>query len=190
MKFNKFLILKIFFILVSYPLFFNLPKANAAEEIKITYSIFSRTIKVNSLKTFAKEGKSTRKLKKILKATGSSDKEIRGILNKDFELPITIASKLVYSEIGNVFLTRLSSIIHPPRANDERTGMLALRASVVQGINLGNGKINLINFFEGYPTKTVILDVSALSKVMNKVESISELLTFFTNSPLENIKTN
>jgi hypothetical protein len=190
MKFSKFLIFKFFFLLVSCPLFFNLPTANAAEEIKITYSIFSRTIKVNSLKTFAIEGKSTRKLKKIIKATGSSDKEIRAVLNKDFEVPITIASKLVYSEIGNVFLTRLSSIIHPPKAKDERTGMLALRASVVQGINLGNGKINLINFIEGYPTKTVILNVSALSKVMNKVESISELFTFFTNSPLEKIKTN
>jgi len=125
-----------------------------------------------------------------LKATGSPDKEIRTVLNKDFEVPITIASKLVYSEIGNIFLTRLSSIIHPPRATDERTGMLALRASVIQGINIGNGKINLINFFEGYPTKTVILDVNALSKVMSKVESISELLTFFTYSPLEKIKTN
>ena len=89
------------------------------------------------------------------------------MLNKKFEIPITIASKLVYSEIGNIVLTRLSSIIHPPRADDARTGMLALRASVVQGINIGNGKINLINFFEGYPTKTVILDVNALSKVMN-----------------------
>jgi len=190
MKFSKFFIVKIFFILVSSPFFFNVPKANAAEEIKIIYSIFSRTIKVNSLKTFANEGKTTEKLKKILKATGSPDKEIREVLNKDFEVPITIASKLVYSEIGNVFLTRLSSIIHPPRANDERTGMLALRASIIQGIKLGNGKINLINFFDSYPTKTVILDVSALSKVMNKVESISELLTFFTNSPLEKIKTN
>ena len=190
MKLSKFLIFKIFFILIIPPLFLNVPKADAAEEIKITYSIFSRTIKVNSLKTFAKEGKSTRKLKRILKATGSPDKEIRTVLNKDFEVPITIASKLVYSEIGNVFLTRLSSIIHPPRATDERTGMLALRSSIIQGIKKGNGKINLINFFEGYPTKTVILDVSALSKVMNKVESISELLTFFTNSPLEKIKTN
>jgi hypothetical protein len=190
MKLSKFLIFKIFFILIISPLFFNFPKASAAEEIKITYSIFSRTIKVNSLKTFAKEGKSTRKLKRILNATGSSHKEIRKILNKDFEVPITIASKLVYSEIGNVFLTRLSSIIHPTRANDERTGMLALRASVIKGIKLGNGKINLIKFFEAYPTKTVILDVSALSKVMNKVESISELLTFFTNSPLKKIKTN
>jgi len=189
MNFNKILIIKIFFLLISSQLLFNVSKANAAEEIKIIYSIFSRTIKVNSLKTFAEEGNSTRTLKRILKATGSTDKEVRSVLNKDFEIPITIASKLVYSEIGNVFLTRLSSIIHPPKADDEITGMLALRASIVQGINIGNGKINLINFFEGYPTKTVILDVNALSKVMNKVESISELLDFFTNSPLEKIKT-
>ena len=190
MKIIKFLRIKLFFILITSQLLFNVSKSNAAEEIKIIYSMFSRTIKVNSLKTFAEEGNSTKKLKRILKATGSPDKEIRSVLNKDFEIPITIASKLVYSEIGNIFLTRLSSIIHPPRTNDERTGMLALRASVIQGINLGNGKINLIKFFEVYPTKTVILDVSALSKVMNKVESISELLTFFTNSPLEKIKTN
>ena len=190
MNFKKLLKYKLFFILVSSELLFNIPKTNAAEEIKIIYSIFSRTIKVNSLKNFAEKGDSTKKLRRILKTTGSPDKEIKAVLNKEFEIPITIASKLVYSEIGNIFLTRLSSIIHPTRANDERTGMLALRASIIQGINLGNGKINLVKFFEGYPTKTVILDVNALSKVMNKVESISELLEFFTNSPLEKIKTN
>ena len=185
MKFNK-----IIYILISSLLLFNVSSATAADEIKIIYSIFSRTIKVNSLKTFAEDGSSTKNLKRILDATGSSDEEIRSVLNKDFEIPITIASKLVYSEIGNVFLTRLSSIIHPPKSDDERTGMLALRASVIQGINIGNGEINLINFFDAYPTKTIILDVNALSKVMNKVESISELLDFFTNSPLKKIKTN
>ena len=190
MKFRKLFIFKIFFILISSQLLFNVPEANSAEEIKIIYSIFSRTIKVNSLKKFAEEGNSSKNLRRILKATGSPDKEIRSVLNKNFDIPITIASKIIYSEIGNVFLTRLSSIIHPPLANDERTGLLALRASVIQGINIGNGKINLISFFEGYPTKTIILDVNALSKVMNKVESISELLDFFTNSPLEKIKTN
>ncbi len=184
------LLIKVFLILLGSSLFFNVSKANAAEEIKIIYSIFSRTIKVDELKTFAKEGDSTNQLKRILRATGSSKKEIKSALNKDFEIPITIASKLVNSEIGNIFLTRLSSIIHPSKATDERTGMLALRASVIKGIFLGNGKINLVRFFEGYPTKTIILDVNALSKVMNKVESISELLEFFTNSPLEKIKTN
>ena len=190
MKFRKILILKTFFILINFQFLLDFSKANAAQEIKIIYGIFSRTVEVNSLKKFAEEADSTKKLKRILDATGSPEKEIRSILNKNFEIPITIASKLVYSEIGNVFLTRLSSIIHPPRADDERTGMLALRASIIQGINSGNGKINLIKFFESYPTKTVILDVSALSKVLNKVESISELLEFFTNSPLEKIKTN
>ena len=190
MKIKKTLILKTFFILISSQFLFNFSKANAAQEIKIIYGIFSRTIEVDSLKIFAEEAYSTKKLKKILKATESPEKDIRSVLNKDFEIPITVASKLVYSEIGNVFLTRLSSIIHPPRADDERTGMLALRASIIQGIHKGNGKINLIRFFESYPTETVILDVSALSKVMNKVESISELLDFFTNSPLEKIKTN
>ena len=188
-KMKPFMI-KILFILISSQLLFNISKANAAEEIKIIYSIFTRKVEVNSLKKFAETGDSTRKLRRILNATGSPDKEIRSVLNKEFEIPITIASKLVYSEIGNVFLKRLSSIIHPPKADDERTGMLALRASIIKGIYLGDGKINLIRFFEGYPTKTVILDVNALSKVMNKVESISELLTFFTNSPLEKIKAN
>ena len=190
MKISQILIKKLFFIFIISQLLLNVSEANSAEEIKIIYSIFSRTIKIDSLKNYAQEGKSTKKLSRILRATGSTDKEIRSVLNKNFEIPITIASKLVYSEIGNVFLTRLSSIIHPSRADDERTGMLALRASVIQGINLGNGKINMINFFEGYPTKTIILDVNALSKVMNKVESISELLDFFTDSPLEKIKTN
>ena len=79
MKFSKFLIIKIVFILISFQFPFNNSKANAAEEIKIIYNIFSRTIKVNSLKTYAEEGKATKNLKKILKATGSPDEEIRSI---------------------------------------------------------------------------------------------------------------
>ena len=190
MKFSKSLIPKIFLILLTNQYFFNSPKAHSAEKIKIIYSIFSRTITVDSLKNFAVSGNSTKTLRKILNATGSSDDEIQLVLNRNFEIPITIASKLVYSEIGNVFLNRLSSILHPPKTNDEKTGTLALRSSVIKGLYDGNGKINLVSFFESYPTKTVVLNVNALSKVMNKVQSISELLEFFTSKPLEKIKTN
>ena len=189
MKFSKILIPRIFLILFINQIFFNAPKAQSAEKIKIIYSIFSRTVTVDSLKTFAENGNSSKSLRKILNATGSSDEKIQSILNNKFEIPITIASKLVYSEIGNVFLNRLSSILHTPNTNDERTGMLALRSSVIKGLYTGNGKINLVSFFESYPTKTVILNVNALSKVMNKVQSISELLDFFTSKPLEKIKT-
>ena len=82
-----------------------------------------------------------------------------------------------FTYVGDVVNANVLAATHPENLNGEV-------------FNIGNGKINLINFFEGYPTKTVFLDVSALSKVMNKVESISELLTFFTNSPIEKIKPN
>ena len=190
MRFCKTIILKIFLLLITYQTILNVPSVKSAENIKIVYGVFSKTIKLDSLNNYAETGSSSKELRRILNAIGSSDNEIRSVLNKNFEIPITIASKLVYSEIGNVFLKRLSDVIYPTKARDEKTGILALRASVVQGINLGNGKINLINFFKGYPTKTVILDVNALSKVMNKVESISDLLEFFTDSPLEKIRSN
>ena len=190
MKFSKSLVTKIFLILCTNQFIFNAPKVQSAEKIKIIYSVFSRTVTVDSLKDFAESGNSSKSLRRILRATGSSDSEIQSVLNKNFEIPITIASKLVYSEIGNVILNRLSSILHTPNTNDERTGMLALRSSIIQGLYTGNGKINLVSFFESYPTKTVILNVNALSKVMNKVQSISELLDFFTSKPLEKIKNN
>ena len=190
MKYFRSLSPKIFLIFFTYQIGLNTPNVHSAENIKIIYSIFSRTVPVDSLKSFAAEGKSSRELRKILNATGSSDAEIQSILNKNFEIPIIIASKLLNSEIGNIILTRLSDIIHPPRANDDRTGMLALRSSIIQGLYLGDERIDLIKFFENYPTKTVILNVSALSKVTNKVESISELLEFFTSKPLEKIKKN
>ena len=190
MKFSKNLIPKIFLILFTYQNFFYAPKAQSAENIKIIYSIFSRTVSIESLKNFADNGNSSKSLRKILNATGSSDDEIKSVLTKNFEIPITVASRLLYSEIGNIFLTRISSIIHAPRANDERTGMLALRSSVIKGLDDGNEKINLISFFESYPTKTIILNVNALSKVTDKVQSISELLDFFTSKPLEKIKNN
>ena len=190
MKFFQSLIPKIILLLITNTIFVYTPNAKSAEKIKIVYSIFSRTVTVDSLKTFAETGNSTKSLRRILNATGSSDNEILSVLNKNFEIPISIASKLVYSEIGNVFLNRLSSILHTPNTNDERTGMLALRSSVIKGLYTGNGTINLVSFFESYPTKTVILNVNALSKVMNKVQSISELLEFFTSKPLEKIKNN
>ena len=81
MKLSQLLVIKTFFVLISSQLLFNVSKANAAEEIKIIYSIFSRTIEVNSLKMFAEEAYSTKQLKKILKATGSPENNIRSVLN-------------------------------------------------------------------------------------------------------------
>ena len=167
---------------------FLINKIQSAEQIKITYSIFSRTVNIKSLKRYSKTGKAEKNLERLLNATSASNEEILKILNNNFDIPLPIASKVLYSEIGSVILSRISKIIHTPKTRDQITGKLALRSSVIKAIYLGKGKINLINIFENYPTKTVILNVSALSKILNKVESINELLKFFTDSPLNKIK--
>ena len=174
------------FLLINSVFFIN--KVQSAEEIKITYSIFSRTINIKSLKRYSKTGKAEKNLERLLRTTNASNEKILSILNKNFDIPLPIATKLLYSEIGNIVLSRLSKIIHTPKARDEVTGKLALRSSIIKGIYTGEGKINLIRFFENYPTKTVILNVNALNKILNKVESINELLKFFTDSPLNKIK--
>ena len=188
MNIRKKLIYKLFFCFVLINPFLFINKVQSADQIKITYSIFSRTISVKSLKNYSLTGKADKNLKRLLKTTNASNKEILKILNKNFDIPLPIASKLLYSEIGNVILTRISKIIYTPIARDQTTGKLALRASIIKGIDMGEGKINIIRFFESYPTKTVILNVRALSKILNKVESLNELLKFFTDSPLNKIK--
>ena len=81
MNFPKYFIPRIFLILISNQLFFTIPRVNSAENIKIIYSVFSRTIELDSLKTFAEKGYSSKKLNRILRATGSSDSEIQSALN-------------------------------------------------------------------------------------------------------------
>ena len=181
-------IYKLFLCLILINPFLLMSKVKSADEIKITYGIFSRTISVESLKKYSLTGKAEKNLERLLKTTNSSNEEILNVLNKNFDIPLPIASKLIYSEIGGILLSRLSKIIHPQKARDEITGKLALRASIIKGIDRGEGKINLIRFFESYPTKTVIINISALSKILNKVESINELLKFFTDSPINKIK--
>ena len=81
MKFRKSIVIKTLFILVSSQLLFNVSKANSAEKLKLFYSIFSRTVEVDSLKNLLKKV-IPQKVKRILKATGSTDKEIRSVLIK------------------------------------------------------------------------------------------------------------
>ena len=53
MKFSRNLVPKIFLIFITNLIFLNTSKVECAENIKIIYSVFSRTVTVESLKNFA-----------------------------------------------------------------------------------------------------------------------------------------
>ena len=168
--------------------FLLIPSIKSAENLSLDYGIFNRTISIESLNQLAKTGKAKRRLKNIIKISNQSCNEIASLLNENLELELVITSKLMYSKIGEAILLQVAKIIHPKKITDKSISIPALRSGVIKGIVKENGKLSLIEFMKSYPNKTIAINIPALFKVLNKVESISELITFFSNSPLQGIK--
>ena len=169
-------------------IFILLPSSKAAENLIFVNGLFSRTVTIDSLEKLATTGKPNKKLKNLLRLSNQSPKELADLLNENFELPLVVTSKLMYSSIGQVLLLRISKIIYPKKLPDQKISIPAIRSGVIQGIVVGNGKLNLIKFFKSYPNKIITINMPALFKVLNKVESTSELIEFFSDSPLKGIR--
>ncbi len=92
------------------------------------------------------------------------------------------------SKIGEVFLTRLSKIIYTNKISDSQINSKAIRSGILLSSFNNNQEINLVDFFKAYPNKNVAIDLDALSKTLKKVESLKELIEFYSNSPFKKLK--
>ena len=162
-------------------------KIHAAETISLINGGFKRSIQVSNVEHLAKTGKAKGFLKEVIIMTNQKPKEVSEILNQEVELPLVLSTKLMKSKIGEVILGRVAKIVHPLRVKKSSVGIYAIRGAVIKGIAKGEGKINAVGFLKAYPNKTMAVNVPALLKVVNKVESIQELMEFFADSPLENL---
>jgi len=165
-------------------------KVGSAEQISFRNGLFSRTISIKSFEHLAKKGDAEGTLNNLIEITNQSPKQLSKLLNKEFKLPLIVTSKLINSSIGEVFILRTAEIIHPIKTKDKKIIIPAIRSAMIDGIVKGKGTLNLINFLKAYPNKKISIDMPALFKVLKKINSISELVQFFSNSPLEGIKKN
>tara|TARA_Y100001968_G_scaffold333736_1_gene398854 strand:- start:17640 stop:18206 length:567 start_codon:yes stop_codon:yes gene_type:complete len=163
-------------------------KVNAAENIMIYKGTLSRTITIESLENLVKTKKSNGSLKNILRITNQKDKDISELLEKEYELPIVLTSKLIHSKIGTIIISRISKIIYPNKTPQKNVSVPAIRSAIIKGIVVGEGKLNLLGFLKHYPNKNIAINYNALNKVLNKIESMTDLVNFFTGSPLDNLK--
>ena len=168
-------------------LFFN-QSAKGAENLFLYKGTFSRSIKIEELSKFKLTKKPSNKLKNLIKITGQTEKDLHKILSTKIEFPIKTSSKLMNSKIGEVFLNRLSKIIHPNKISNMKLSTKAMRSGLLIGSFNNNQKINLIDFLKAYPNKNIALDLNALSKTLKKVESLKELIEFYADSPFKKLK--
>ncbi|KGG14498.1 MULTISPECIES: alpha/beta hydrolase [unclassified Prochlorococcus] len=179
--------LKNYLIAGTFVLFSLVPtKVYSAEKINLYVNILSRSVSIKELEEFSKTGKETRILKKVLK---DEDKEtLKNLLKKEYKTPIKLTSRLLYSQIGEVILKKISKIMYPDKILDESTSIFALKSATILSISKENESINVLRFLKAYPSEVIAIDVIELSRVVNKVESMNELVKFFTDSPLEKLK--
>ena len=168
-------------------LFFN-QGAKGAENLYLYKGTFSRNIKIDDLHKFQLTKESSNKLKNLIKITGQKEKNLHKILSMEIEIPLQTSSKLMNSRIGGVFLSRLSKIIYPNKISNIKLSTKAMRSGLLLSSFNNNQKINLIDFFKAYPNKNIAIDLNALSKTLKKVDSLKELIEFYSGSPFKKLK--
>ncbi len=161
-------------------------QAYSAQRILLYKGIFGRPITIEELELFANKGIKKGFLKTIIK--NEEEETVQSLLKEKYKAPIELTSKLLYSEIGEVILKRISIIIHPHKIHDESTSILAIKAGTIEALVSGKDYITLIGFLKAYPSEVIAIDVTELGKVVDKVESMKELVKFFSDSPLEKLK--
>jgi len=178
---------KYYYSLILMSLFF-ISDAKGAEKIFLYKGNFSRTIDIEELYKFKKTKIASPKLKNLMKLTNQKEKDLHKILSYQIEVPLKTSSKLMNSKIGEVFLKRLSIIIHPNKISNKIIGTKALRSGILLSSYKNNQKINLIDFFKAYPNKNIAINLNRLRKTLKKAESLKELIKFYSNSPFKKLK--
>ena len=167
---------------------FLIPSAKSAETIFLYQGTLNRTIKIEELSKFKETKRPSTKLKNILKITNQNEKDLLNILSYEIKVPLKASSKLMNSKIGEVFLRRLSKIIHPNKILDKRISTKAIKSGIILSAYNNSEKINLLDFFKAYPNKNIAINLNALRKTLKKAESLKELIDFYSNSPFKKLK--
>ena len=168
--------------------FFLSQSAKGSENLFLYKGTFSRTIKIEELDKFILSKEPSKKLKNLMKITNIKEKELLKVISLKIDIPIKTSSKLMNSKIGEVFLGRLAKIIYPNKISNKKLSIKAIRSGVLISSYNNNQKINFIDFLKAYPNKNVAINLNALSKTLEKAQSLKELIDFYSNSPFRNLK--
>lgn len=162
--------------------------AQAAENLVFVSGAFRRSIAVADLELLARTGEARGLLADVLRFSGQSPADTAKLLNQTISLPISLVSRLLSTRIGEALLQRLSQVVYPLKARS--VGIPALRSAVVMGLVNGNGSISAVSFLQAYPAQELEVNIPALMAVVEKASSVTELVRFFSESPLDGLRSN
>ncbi|QMS89965.1 alpha/beta hydrolase [Nostoc edaphicum CCNP1411] len=158
-------------------LFLSTP-AFAAEQIVLKYGVFRESLSVEELSTFAQTGQLSRSLRVNLALARQDPKATRQYLTEPVKINPVFLDRVLNSQIGNIFLDKISQVIYTPSRRADRQ---ALRAALVLSASQ-DGQVSLIEIIKNYPTNEVEVDGNRLESAYRQLRrlqtSLQDLLNF------------
>lgn len=174
--------------LLTFGLGLGAPAALAAENLVFVSGAFRRSIAVSDLEHLAETGEPRGLLRDVLRFSNQEPAEVAELLNQSISLPVTLVSRLLNTRIGEALLDRMAQIFYPLRAPG--VGVPALRSAIVMGLVEGNGELSAISFLRAYPTNELEVNIPNLLSLVRQASSVTELVRFFSESPLDGLRGN
>ncbi|MBM5808359.1 MAG: alpha/beta hydrolase [Cyanobacteria bacterium M_surface_9_m1_291] len=162
------------------------PAAIAAENVVFVTGAFRRSIAVTDLEYLAETGKARGLIADVLAIAKQKPEEVGKLLKAELSIPLLLTSRLLSTRLGEALLARIAQIIYPLYA--KRSGIPALRAGVINALVAADGKLSAISFLKAYPVDEMEVSIPALLAVLQKAKSVSELIQFFMESPLDGLR--
>ena len=159
----------------------------AAKDVALVSGAFRRSIPVRDFEHLAETGEATGLLGNLLDLSGQDPKEVSKLLNQKLTLPLVLTSRLVNTRIGDAIIRRVAKIIYPIYTPQPEVSVPAIRAGVINGLQTKEG-LSAVGFLRSYPNEVLAVNLPALFDVIEKAESISGLVKFFSDSPLDGLK--
>jgi hypothetical protein len=162
------------------------PSVQAADNLVFVSGAFRRSIPVDDLQHLAETGEARGLLSDVIRISEQDPATVSELLNQSISLPVSLVSRLLATRIGEAVLERLAQIFYPLQAPG--VGVPALRSAIVMGLVEGDGKISAISFLRAYPTRNLEVNIPNLIAVAEQASSVTELVRFFSESPLDGLR--
>ncbi|MGC6482974.1 MAG: alpha/beta hydrolase [Synechococcus sp.] len=160
----------------------------AANDVALVSGAFRRSLSVKDLADLAETGKARGPVADLLRLSNQKPEEVAKLLNQELNLPLVLTSRLMSTRIGDVIIRRVAQIIYPLKVPSPEVSVPAIRAGVINGLQIDDGGLTAIKFLQAYPNQVMEVNLPALMAVIEKAQSIASLVQFFSESPLDGLK--
>ena len=162
--------------------------ALAAMDVALVSGAFRRSIPVKDIEHLANTGEARGLLEQLLVLSEQDPENVAKLLNQKLDLPLVLTSRLINTRIGEAIIRRVGQILYPIYTPQPEISIPALRAGVINGLHNSGDGLTAVDFLKAYPNEVLAVNLPALFSVIDKAQSISGLVQFFSDSPLDGLK--